>query len=288
MLKLNKGTELSKEVIKMNGREETLQYIKELCLMNDKFMSKCFEDIACTELLLHIILEKNDLQVHTVLTQHQIKNLQGRSVTLDIYATDSTGKKYNIEVQRTNAGAIPKRARYNSSLLDANITNPGDRYENLDTTYIIFITENDVLGGGLPIYHIERTIQETKTAFGDDTYIIYVNAAYESKTALGRLMHDFFCKNPSDMYYEKLAERVRYFKEDTEGVDKMTDVFEIVAQKAAQKAAQEATQKATQKATQETKQKIARSMLANGMTLEDIAKCTELSIEEIKALAEEM
>ncbi len=86
------------------------------------------------------------------------------------------------------------------------------------------------------------------------------------------------------MYYEKLAERVRYFKEDTEGVDKMTDVFEIVAQKAAQ----EATQKATQKATQETKQKIARSMLANGMTLEDIAKCTELSIEEIKALAEEM
>ena len=73
------------------------------------------------------------------------------------------------------------------------------------------------------------------------------------------------------MYYEKLAERVRYFKEDTEGVDKMTDVFEIVAQKAAQ----EATQKATQKATQETKQKIARSMLANGMTLEDIAKCTD-------------
>ena len=90
------------------------------------------------------------------------------------------------------------------------------------------------------------------------------------------------------MYYEKLAERVRYFKEDVEGVDKMTDVFEIVAQKAAQEAAQEATQKATQKATQETKQKIARSMLANGMTLEDIAKCTELSIEEIKALAEEM
>ena len=256
----------------MSSREEKLQYIKELCLMNDKFMSKCFEDIACTELLLHIILEKNDLQVQTVFTQHQIKNLQGRSITLDIYATDSTGKKYNIEVQRTNEGAIPKRARYNSSLIDANITTPGDAYENLDTTYIIFITENDVLGGGLPIYHIERTIQETKTAFGDDTYIIYVNASYKSETSLGMLIHDFFCKNPSDMYYQKLAERVRYFKEDMEGVDKMTDLFEIVEQKAAQEVAQ----------------RTARSMLADGMALEKIVKYTKLSIEEIKLLAEEM
>lgn len=138
----------------------------------------------------------------------------------------------------------------------------------MDTTYIIFITENDVLGGGLPIYHIERTIQETKTAFGDDTYIIYVNASCKSETSLGMLMHDFFCKNPSDMYYQKLAERVRYFKENTEGVDKMTDVFEIVEQKAAQK--------------------MPCSMLADGMSLEKIAKYTELSIEEIKLLAEQM
>ena len=28
-------------------------------------------------------------------------------------------------------------------------------------TYIIFITSNDVLKGGLPVYTIERTIQET-------------------------------------------------------------------------------------------------------------------------------
>ena len=133
--------------------------------------------------------------------------------------------------------------------------------------------------------------QETKTAFGDDTYIIYVNVAYESKTALGRLMHDF-CKNPSDMYYEKLAERVRYFKEDTEGVDKMTDVFEIVAQKSSTRSStKSSTRSRNKKAAKEAVQKarnIARSMLADGMAFEKIAKYTELSIEEITVLAEEL
>ena len=31
-------------------------------------------------------------------------------------------------------------------------------------------------------------------------------------------MHDFSCTNPKDMYYKILADRVRYFKEDEEGV----------------------------------------------------------------------
>ena len=31
-------------------------------------------------------------------------------------------------------------------------------------------------------------------------------------------MHDFHCKNPDDMYYNELADKVRYFKEDEEGL----------------------------------------------------------------------
>ena len=45
-------------------------------------------------------------------------------------------------------------------------------------TYIIFITSNDVLKGGLPIYTIERTIQETGALFKDKAHIVYVNGSY--------------------------------------------------------------------------------------------------------------
>lgn len=36
----------------------------------------------------------------------------------------------------------------------------GFEVENLAETFVIFITENDVVGGSRPIYHIERYIRE--------------------------------------------------------------------------------------------------------------------------------
>ncbi len=46
--------------------------------------------------------------------------------------------------------------------------------------------------------------------------------------ALGRLMHDFFCSDPNDMYSDVLAERVRFFKEDEKGVAAMCKVMEEI------------------------------------------------------------
>ena len=119
-------------------------------------MSKVFEDKNCVEFLLQIILKRDDLKVTSVSSQYVIKNLQGRSVRLDILAVDRQNQVYNIEIQRDDKGAGVKRARYNSSILDANLTQPGDQYENLNETYVIFITENDALKRKLPIYHIDR------------------------------------------------------------------------------------------------------------------------------------
>lgn len=162
-------------------------------LLDDDFMSKVFEDKACVQFLLQIILNRKDLNVQKVHAQHDVKNLQGRSIRLDIIAIDGNGRVYNIEIQRSDKGASIKRARYNSSLLDANVTEPGDDYENLTETYVIFITENDVLKAGLPIYHIDRTIKETGEMFGDEAHIIYVNSQIKDETELGKLMHDFSC-----------------------------------------------------------------------------------------------
>lgn len=62
-------------------------------------MSKCFEDnLECTELVVQIVLNRDDLKIERVHTQHQIKNLQGRSAILDIYAVDKSRKRYNIEI----------------------------------------------------------------------------------------------------------------------------------------------------------------------------------------------
>ena len=198
----------------------------DLRLIDDDFMAAVFEDRTCAEFLLQIILKRDDLTVKEVHGQYSIKNLQGRSIRLDILAVDQKNRAYNIEVQRSDRGASEKRARYNSSLLDANLTDAGDDYDALNETYVIFITENDVLKAGLPIYHVDRTVRETGTFFNDQAHIVYVNSQIKDETALGKLMHDFFCTNSKDMYYPVLANRVWYFKENEKGVATMCRAME--------------------------------------------------------------
>lgn len=210
-----------------NKREELIQKIKEFRLLDDDFMSKVFEDdFECIELVLHIIMNNKGLKVKEAHTQYSVKNLQGRSVRLDIHAVDTAGKKYNIEVQRADKGAGAKRARYNSSVIDTKSLPIGADFNELPETYVIFITENDIMGGGEAIYHIERVIKETGEMFGDEAHIVYVNGAYRDETPIGLLMHDFSCKDPDDMNYKVLADKARYFKEDKEGVAAMCKIME--------------------------------------------------------------
>ena len=134
---------------------------------------------------------------------------------------------------------------------------------------MIFITENDVLERGLPIYHIDRVIKETGEVFQDESHIIYVNSQMRNETALGKLMHDFSCTSAKDMYYEVLAERVHYFKEDEKGVAVMCKAMEDMRNETAR----------------ETCLETARSLLTIGkLTYEEIAQATKLTVDEVKEL----
>lgn len=76
--------------------EEDLQRLRGLRLIDDDFMAAVFEERACAEFLLQIILKRDDLTVKEVHGQYSIKNLQGRSVRLDILAVDRENRAYNM------------------------------------------------------------------------------------------------------------------------------------------------------------------------------------------------
>ena len=81
-----------------------------------------------------------------------------------------------------------------------------------------FITRDDTLGYGLPIYRIDRQIKELNEAFQDEAHIIYVNSRKQDDTELGRLMHDLHCKKADEMHSPILAKRVYELKE-TQGLN---------------------------------------------------------------------
>ena len=88
---------------KEKQRMDNLQRIKQLCLFDDEFMTACLSgDIKGPELILKIILGRDDLKVLDSQAQKVMKNLSGRDVRLDVFATDSEGRLYDIEIQRDN------------------------------------------------------------------------------------------------------------------------------------------------------------------------------------------
>ena len=234
------------DVIKKQYSEEILKILEQLRLFDDDFMTKVFdENIEATELLLNIILERNDMEVIKVEKQEVQKEMKnplvgGRGIRLDIYAKDSEGLVYDIEVQRSDAGADVHRARFNSAMLDSRILKEGQEFSEINESYVIFIVENDVIGAGIPIYHTDRVIRETGEIFGDGNHIVYVNGSYEGENPIGKLMHDFRCYNADDMYYSELAKQVRFYKDTEKGRDIMCKIIEEYGDKRA-KESEEAT-----------------------------------------------
>lgn len=250
--------------------QEDLQRLKGFRLMDDDFLTKCFEEnTECIELVLRIVLDMPDLNVLDVRTQVFVENLLNRSVRLDVLATDSAGRKFNIEIQRADKGAGRKRARYNSSMMDANLLKKGEDFDNLPETYVVFITENDVMGKEKPLYRIERCILETGERFEDGTHILYVNGAYRDESPIGKLMHDFSCTNPSDMYYGVLADRVKFFKESKEGIAVMCKAMEDMRNQTLKEGMMEVA---------------LRMLKAGKYALDEIASISGLSLDEVKKL----
>ena len=71
--------------------------------------------------------------------------------------------------------------------------------------------------------------------FEDRQYILYVNASYKGDDDIGRLMHDFLCSDPDDMFTEMLAEKARYLKTDPKGVDIMCKAMEDLREESIQR-----------------------------------------------------
>lgn len=200
--------------------EENLKILDGFRLLDDDFMTIVFDrNIEATEFVLNTILNRTDIKVLEVTAQREYRSPipEGRTIKLDIYAKDADEKIYDIEVQRADVGADAHRARFHSSMLDGRMLKKGQQFKEMHDSYVIFITERDYMGQGLPIYHIERTLQETGTLFEDGSHIIYVNGSYKNDdNPVGRLMHDFRCTSAIDMFYEVLKKPVKHFKE-TEG-----------------------------------------------------------------------
>lgn len=208
--------------------------IERFRLMDDTFLSTVFNGKPkLTEKMLHIILNRTDIEVLEVKAQYALPNLVDREITLDILAQDAAGRKYDIEVQRDSRGASPRRARYHHALLDVRSLAKAQRFDELADNYVIFITERDTRRKNRPVSVAERYYDDGDR-FDDGSHIVYVNAAYTPEAGedndLVRLIHDLRCTAPEDMQIREFAEQVHYYKRTEGGLHTMCEIMEEFAE----------------------------------------------------------
>lgn len=82
--------------------------------------------------------------------------------------------------------------------------------------------------------------------FDDECNIMYINGNYKGDDSLGRLMHDFSTPNADDMYYKEFADKMRFCKQNVEGVKMVSKIVEEYGDERAAEALKQGIQQGVQ------------------------------------------
>ena len=107
---------------------------------------------------------------------------------------------------------------------------------------------------------------------------MYVNGDYRGDNPLGKLMHDFSTPDADKMYYDELARRVRFHKQDEKGVQTMCKIVEEYGDERAAEAFKQGEQKKAVEA--------AKNLYANGVSVSLIADSLNMTEEQIKEIVQ--
>lgn len=271
----NKGEKNMKTLV------EQMALIQSLNVIDDIFFHKIAEDPEVCEEILRIILEKPKLKVIQCQVQRFLRNNGVHSVILDALCELDDGSHANIEVQKSDDDNHQKRVRFNQSNMDTLFTEKGIKYEELPDVYMVFISKFDMFGRGRTIYHIDRVIRETDEIVENGVHEVYVNTAVNDGTEIAELMQFFKKSSGMNKKFEKLCDRVDYFKQEKEGVKIMATLFEqYVAEERAEERAEE--QKRGIRSTVKMCRKFGQSYeVAKASVLEEYPDIAENIVDEI-------
>ena len=140
--------------------------LKDLNLLDRFLFASVMEDEEALKLAVSIIMggEVNFLQKNQV--EKEIRTQPWlRSIRLDVFNVDDSGRLYDAEVQEKNTGNLAKRSRFYQSLIDSSLLLPGRdvSFNDMPDVCLIMITPFDLFGYGRYQYTFRMQCEEEKT-----------------------------------------------------------------------------------------------------------------------------
>ena len=185
----------------------------------------------------------------------------------------------DIEMQTSDGSELDKRARYYHANIDLDFLEQGQPYENLKTSYVIFICTFDHFNMDEPVYFFRSWDVEKSLPLKDLSYTIMLNTKC-SPEKVPEALKPFYeylndpKKNQASELTRMIDERVRKFNSNEWRQKYMT--FEYILNERERKSFAEGAAK--------EKREIAKNMKEKNIPNADIAEITGLSAEEIEKL----
>ena len=251
---------------RMEGLKRRVEEARKFNLLSDTFMSVALKDREAAQEVIRIFTGIPDLKIVSLSTQVRLPRMVAHDAILDVVAEDSTGRVYNIEIQRADNLDHARRVRYYCSMLDMTCLEKGASYEKLPELYVIYLSEKDLWRGGKTLYTVEKKLSGTDIPYDDGIHITYANAEVKDGTEIARAMQYFKESDPMDQSHGALSKRVHYLKCEEGGYQEMCEVAEKIYKEGEMKKARE----------------MAFSLSEMGMPVEKIAKAAKVSSQVVE------
>lgn len=240
----------------MASKEDIRKEVQLLNPIDDALFQKMAESKAFCQEILRVFLEEPDLVVIDNTPQKTYKNLQGRSIRVDLICNvidDCSLEKtiVNVEVEKQSLDHH-RRVRYQGDVITANITDPGSKFKEVPSLIIVYITKSNFIKSVRTKEIVERIVVGTGRIVDDGLTEIYINGIIDDGTQVAQLMK-VFTKDEfynSDLFPETTSLKLHY-KTTEEGIREMYEIVEKLIGKDKDRIFQDGMQQGRQEERQE-------------------------------------
>ena len=258
---------------------------EDLDITDDFIFSRVMRNKKLCRTLLEMILKVKIGKIKFLTSHHAIQiEPNSKGIIMDVYLKDEN-RVINVEMQTTNKGDLPRRARYYQAAADIDNTPKGSEYKDLKENVVIFICTFDPFRYGKAIYHFANYCinHDFPIPLGDGTSKLFLNTATESLRDLDldlQLFYDYVRGQPAQTDFTKELEatisRMKQEKEDpnmyltytTRMMESRRDVFD--------KGFTAGHEDGLQQGAYENKLETAKTFLSMGFSPEQVAQSTNL------------
>ena len=194
----------------------------ELTIADDYMFYRVMEDPWICKTLLNRVLHGKVETITDIELQKTIDDAgRAKGVRFDVWAKDSTGRIYDIEMQAINKMDLAKRIRYYQAAIDVSLLGKSKPYENLPDTFILFFCTFDYLEKALPVYTFKTMCTEDsriELCDGITKIIINSKAAEQEKNEKLKVFLEYMNGKVSndDEFIQKLEQRIKEVKANEE------------------------------------------------------------------------